>query len=66
MQRRPNANEFRRRDTNVADLNASAVGLAVVLALAFALYILRHEEDSDEAIGNSGQHSGDRRGRLRK
>lgn len=51
----------------MADLNASAVGLAVILALAFALYLLRHEEeDSDEAIGNSGQYPGDRRGRLRK
>ena len=27
------------------DLNASAVGLAIVLALAFALYLLRHEEE---------------------
>ena len=65
-QRQPNANELRRRDTSVADLNTSAVGLAVVLALTFALYILRHEEDSDEAIGNSGHGTGNRRGGLRK
>ena len=50
----------------MTDLNASAVGLAVVLALTFALYILRQEEDSDEKIGNSGHGSGDRRGRVRK
>ena len=51
----------------MADLNASAVGLAVVLALTFVLYILRHEEeDSNEAIGNSGHSSGHRRGGLRK
>jgi hypothetical protein len=29
----------------VADLNAGAIGLAVVLALTFAFYILRHEEE---------------------
>lgn len=48
------------------DLNASAVGLAIVLALAFALYLLRHEEDIDETMGNSGHGSRDRRGRVRK
>src|SRR5204863_67456 len=51
---------------NVADLNASAVGLAVVLALTFALYILRQEENSDETLGNSSHGSGNRRGGLRK
>jgi hypothetical protein len=38
----------------VADLNASAVGLAVILALTFALYMMRQEEDSDETTGNDG------------
>ena len=52
---------------NVADLNASAVGLAVILALAFALYILRHEEDSDETSGTgSGHNSGFRSGGMRQ
>jgi hypothetical protein len=29
----------------VGSLNPAAIGLAIVLALAFALYLLRHEEE---------------------
>jgi hypothetical protein len=29
----------------VGELNASVVGLVIILALAFALFLLRHEED---------------------
>ena len=51
--------------TTVGELNASAVGLAIILALALALFLLRHEEDNDEASGDSGKYAGNRRGRLR-
>jgi len=49
----------------MGELNASAVGLAIILALALALFLLRHEEDTDEASGDSGKYAGGRRGRLR-
>jgi hypothetical protein len=49
----------------VGELNASAVGLAIILALALALFLLRNEEDTDEASGDSGKYAGDRHGRLR-
>jgi len=29
----------------VGELNASVVGLIIILALAFALFLLRHEEE---------------------
>jgi hypothetical protein len=46
------------------DLNASAVGLAIVLALALALFLLKRE-DSDETRSDSARYSGGRR-RLRR
>jgi hypothetical protein len=49
----------------VGELNASAAGLAIILALALALFLLRHEEETDEASGNSGKYVGNRRGRVR-
>jgi hypothetical protein len=49
----------------VGELNASAVGLAIILALALALSLLRYEEDTDEASGNRGSVPGGRRGGLR-
>jgi hypothetical protein len=49
----------------VGELNASAVGLAIILALALALFLLKHEEESDEASRDSGKYGGNRRGRLR-
>jgi hypothetical protein len=49
----------------MGELDASAVGLAIILALALALFLLRHEEETDEANGDSGKYSGHRRGGLR-
>jgi hypothetical protein len=49
----------------VGEFNASAVGLGIVLALALALFLLRHEEETDEASGNSGEFAGGRRRGLR-
>ena len=50
----------------MGELNASAVGLAVILALALALFLLRHEEETDEASGDRGKYAGNRRGGLRE
>jgi hypothetical protein len=50
----------------VGELNASAVGLAIILVIALALFLLRHEEeDTDEASGDSGSYAGDRHRRVR-
>ena len=49
----------------MGELNASVIGLGIVLALALGLSFLRYEEESNEASGNSGEHSGNRRGGLR-
>jgi hypothetical protein len=49
----------------MGEWNASAVGLAIILALAFALWFLRYEEETHEASGNRGKHPGNRRGGLR-
>ena len=49
----------------MGELNASAAGLAIILALALALFLLRHEEDTNEASGDSGKYVGNRRGGLR-
>ena len=49
----------------MGELNASAIGLAIVLALAFALSVLRYEEESNEASGDRGKRPGNRRGGLR-
>lgn len=40
------------------ELNASVAGLAVIVALGIALFLLRNEEDNDEAPGSSGRYSG--------
>jgi hypothetical protein len=50
----------------MGELNASAVGLAIILALALALFLLRHEEENDEASGDRGKYPGSRSGRLRQ
>jgi hypothetical protein len=47
----------------MGDLNASAIGLAVVLALTLALYLLKQEEDSDETPDDSARSDYTRRGR---
>jgi hypothetical protein len=39
----------------MGDLNVSAVGLAIVLALALALFLLKQEEDSNEASDDSAR-----------
>ena len=44
----------------MGDLNASAVGLAVILALALALFLLK-QEDSDETRSDNTRDSGKRR-----
>jgi hypothetical protein len=49
----------------MGELNASAVGLAIVLALALALFLLRHEEETNEASGDRRKHPGHRRGGVR-
>jgi hypothetical protein len=48
----------------MGDLNASAAGLAIVLALALALFLLKQEENSDETPDdNARSHYARRRGR---
>ena len=49
----------------MGELNASAVGLGIVLALAFALSLFGYEEDTNEASGDRGKYVGHRRGGLR-
>jgi hypothetical protein len=49
----------------MGELNASAIGLAIILALAGALSFLRYEEETNEASGDRGKHPGNRRGGLR-
>lgn len=46
----------------MGDLNASAVGLAIVLALALALFLLKQEEDSNETHDDSAGGRYSRRG----
>jgi len=50
----------------MGELNASAVGLAMILALALALFLLRHEEETDEASGDRGKYAGNGRGGVRQ
>jgi hypothetical protein len=50
----------------VGEINASAVGLAIILALALALFLLRDEEETHEASGDRGKYPGNRRDRLRQ
>jgi len=49
----------------MGDLNASAVGLAIVLALTLALFLLKQEEDSDETPDDSACSHYSRRGRRK-
>jgi hypothetical protein len=46
----------------MGELNASAVGLAIVLALVLALFLLKQEEDSDETPDDSARGHYARRG----
>ena len=50
----------------MGELNASAVGLAIILALALALFLLRHEEANDEASGDRDKYVVNRRGGVRQ
>jgi hypothetical protein len=50
----------------VGDVKASAVGLVIILALALALFLLRHEEETDETSGDRGKYDGNRRRGLRQ
>jgi hypothetical protein len=50
----------------MGELKASAVGLAIILALALALFLTRHEEESNEASGDRGKYAGHRRRGLRE
>ena len=49
----------------MGELNASAVGLAIILVLALALFLVRHEEENHEASGDRGEYAGNRRGGVR-
>lgn len=49
----------------MGELKASAVGLAIILALALALFLMRHEEETDETSGDRGKYAGNRRRGLR-
>ena len=50
----------------MGELNASVAGLVIILALALALFLLRHEEGTNEASGDRGNYVGNRRGRVRE
>ena len=50
----------------MGELTASVVGLAIILALALALFLLRHEEETDEASGDRGKYAGNGRRGLRE
>jgi hypothetical protein len=47
----------------MGDLNASAVGFTLMLALTLALFLLKHEEDSDETPDDSASRHFTRRSR---